>query len=969
MSRLSPRYTSHQFASAVAVSLSLLGSLSTNAATLTWNGTSTDFESATNWGGTAPTSDLTTNIALFTGAVTGNAPTITVSRSISGLDFESAGWTLGGSSGKVLTIGASGIVSVGSGTNTISANVAVGAAQTWSISAGNTLLVSGTLTGSSALTLGGTGTLVLGASNSYAGAVAVNSGTLRLGSSQTFSSTVTIGGGSSTAVLDLAAYKLTLGTGKTLTINSSGTLLLSNTTSGVTSGIVGNVAVNSGGIIQVTNNVNSNAANNIYGDVTLNSGATISSNSTTANGATGYLGRITITGNFTANAGSTIATNENGFLIFTGTNVYIDSGVTLAKGVIAGRTAVNMLTFAKGSGTQTLTSNSALDSVFVRDLESVGSNATTILNVGAISGGNIGQLYINNIDPNSTTTVRLANNLTVIAGKGIINQNTGSTSGSNAAVAFDLNGYTYDASAASTGWAPNTTGTVTASPWTILSTSGTGTFRASSFTLTGTSTDVTIGSNVIFEATASGSTTDLGIKTGGTGTIAATSTFLFAAGGNHYLKSTNNRTIGNLVVGNASTSSTLSLSSAITTGSGSSVTVKDGSELATGSYNLTTTGAVNIGDAKISGNGTGTFSVAGTITATGAGNATISAPIALTGTGSSQEIAVTNATANLTISGAISGAAKGITKTGAGAATLTGVSTYTGATIIDAGILSVNGSLASSSAVNIHSGATLSGSGTVGGTVIGTSATINGNGLTLGATTLYGTSTVNGYNIASSVTVAGGTTTLSGTTKSTNALSVAAGATLSANGTIDGSANVSGLLKGNSTVTGNLALTSGTLAPGNSPGITTVTGDFTTDALSTLVAEVSGTVAGTSYDQVKVSGVVTLAGTLDLSTLSGLTMGSTITLIDNIGSGTTTGYFSTIITSGSTYTVTSNSNYTFTAGGTEYLLSYNASSAESGSSFNDVTLTVVPEPGTWAMLVGGIGMLAFSQRLRRRANV
>jgi len=379
-----------------------------------------------------------------------------------------------------------------------------------------------------------------------------------------------------------------------------------------------------------------------------------------------------------------------------------------------------------------------------------------------------------------------------------------------------------------------------------------------------------------------------------------------------------------------------------------------------------------------------------------------------------------------TFAGIISGSG-GLTKVGTGMQTLTGNNTYTGATVVSGGTLGVNGSLASgsvsvgtgavlagsgtiaglvsstgsiigsltfsndvtinnggtaaasafngnitdngtiTSAVNVQSGKILSGSGSVTNTVTGTSATINGSALTLGDTTLYGASTLSGHNIANSVTVAGGTTTLTGTTKSTSALTVAAGATLNANGTIDGSAAVSGLLKGNSTLTGNLSLTSGTLSSGNSPGITTVQGDFTMDSSSKLVAEVSGTVAGSSYDQVKVSGNVSLAGTLDLSTLSGLAQGTTITLIDNRSNGTTTGYFSSIITSGSTYAVTSGSTYTFTIGTTEYSLSYTSNGDGDGYG-NDVTLSVVPEPGTWAMLVGGIGMLGFVQRLRRREN-
>jgi outer membrane autotransporter protein len=69
-----------------------------------------------------------------------------------------------------------------------------------------------------------------------------------------------------------------------------------------------------------------------------------------------------------------------------------------------------------------------------------------------------------------------------------------------------------------------------------------------------------------------------------------------------------------------------------------------------------------------------------------------------------------------TFSGAISGTG-GLTKTGAGALTLSGSSSYSGATAVSAGTLIVNGSIANS-AVTVSSGATLAGIGAVGATTI-----------------------------------------------------------------------------------------------------------------------------------------------------------------------------------------------------------------------------------------------------------
>ncbi len=469
-------------------------------------------------------------------------------------------------------------------------------------------------------------------------------------------------------------------------------------------------------------------------------------------------------------------------------------------------------------------------------------------------------------------------------------------------------------------------------------------------------------SAISFGATTSTVTGTAALLIGGTYTIgrdilvkANTGSQVAMLGGNN--TSGTSTYTGNITIGSSGNTRTLTLVS----GSGGTTVFKTGSwvtnnsaiVIGTGTYagtveldnNVTTTGGVSVNVGQLKVNSTLTSNVAVASGASVIGSGTINGATAVT---------------SGTING--SGLTLGAT-TLHGASALSGVNNASSVTIAD-GTTTLSGTTTATGGFSVN-GATLAGSGQGMGTVSGSSATINGSGLSIGATTLKGNSTLSGYNIASRVTVNSGTTSLTGTTQSTGTLSVSAGATLNANGTIAGSASVSGLLSGNSTVTGNLALTSGTISPGNSAGITTVEGNLTVDHNSTLVAQVSGTVAGISYDQVKVSGNVTLDGTLDLTSLSGLTMGETITLIDNTGSGTTTGYFSTILTSGSTYTVTSNSNYTFTSGTTEYLLSF-SSKTDGDANYNDVTLSVVPEPSTWAMLVGGVGMLAFGQRLRRK---
>lgn len=89
-----------------------------------------------------------------------------------------------------------------------------------------------------------------------------------------------------------------------------------------------------------------------------------------------------------------------------------------------------------------------------------------------------------------------------------------------------------------------------------------------------------------------------------------------------------------------------------------------------------------------------------------------------------------------TYSGSIAGAG-GVTKTGIGNFIYSGTATYTGATTVDAGMLTVNGSIATSSGVTVNSG------GALGGTGILPSITINAGGA-LAPGNSIGTVTVNG---------------------------------------------------------------------------------------------------------------------------------------------------------------------------------------------------------------------------------
>jgi PKD repeat protein len=121
-----------------------------------WTGAAgTNFETGGlggNWNNyAAPVSDLVSATAIFSNAPAVNQPSLTASRSLSGLLFATpgGGWTLGcGSANYYLSIGGGGVSTTGQtgGTNVIRANLNVAAHQTWQAGAGGNLLLAGSIT-------------------------------------------------------------------------------------------------------------------------------------------------------------------------------------------------------------------------------------------------------------------------------------------------------------------------------------------------------------------------------------------------------------------------------------------------------------------------------------------------------------------------------------------------------------------------------------------------------------------------------------------------------------------------------------------------------------------------------------------------------------------------------------------------------------------------------------------------------
>jgi fibronectin-binding autotransporter adhesin len=251
----------------------------------------------------------------------------------------------------------------------------------------------------------------------------------------------------------------------------------------------------------------------------------------------------------------------------------------------------------------------------------------------------------------------------------------------------------------------------------------------------------------------------------------------------------------------------------------------------------------------------------------------------------------------------------------------------------------------------VMAGAISSGSGTAG--IVKTGA---------GILLLTGINTYNG-----GTTISGGTLALADTgTLASTIINVGSGATFDVSAKSGGFILDAGrTLKGSGTVIGDLTI-NGIHAPGSSPGIETIKGNY--DMLGQLNIELAGTAAGTGYDQVLLPGGaanynVFLSGMLNLNWtgMAGSTANSQLWIVKNDTYGTLSGTFSNY----------PNGAVLGTYNSRDWFLWYGADAATGHlTGGNDIVIAAVPEPSTLTLLsIIAIGLLGYLKRCRSHSYI
>ena len=284
--------------------------------------------------------------------------------------------------------------------------------ETWTINSGDSLTVSGTISGSgTALTASGGGSLTLGGSNSYSGGTILSSGVLVVASTSglgsSASGTVMLNGGT----LDLAtgssvnAYNVTVGSNATDRLGSGlrgagitytlGTLTIGASTLTVTGGA----------------NVTSGTAGLAFGNTTFSALGPVFD---VASGANLTLGSLQSTGNFTKQDSGQLTLNTAAASARTSGIVTLTGGTMLVGNASAlGTTGVTLtlnggtLDLATGSSRQRLQRDGRRQchhrfgpghrcgpaSIYTLGTLSIGTNTLSVAGGGNVTGGTAGLAF------------------------------------------------------------------------------------------------------------------------------------------------------------------------------------------------------------------------------------------------------------------------------------------------------------------------------------------------------------------------------------------------------------------------------------------------------------------------------------------------------------------------------------------------------------------------------------------------